>query len=142
MNYTMDERLNYITNYDEKKVNEKYVYFHNDTHLPVMVDSWISGSNTLYCRKIEAGERNIIHSSVGEWHLNIMFPNNSDYEIWKEKEPKFIKHSSIIGKFRCKPCTYNDYSWMEYDEPFHCDYSLLETDENKVTGHIRFYKKI
>lgn len=137
----MDERLNYITKYDQRTVNKKYVYFHNDTELPVMIDSWITGSNTLYCRKIEAGERKMIHSSVGGWHMNIMFPDNNEYELWKEKEPKFTKYSSILGKFRCEPFASGKYSWMEYDEPFHCEYTVLEPHENKVTGHIRFYKK-
>lgn len=139
----MDERMNYITKYDGRTVNQKYVYFHNDSELPVMVDSWITNSNKLYCRKIEAGERKIINSSVGEWHLNIMFPENDDYQLWKEKEPKITENrSSILGKFRCESCFSGNYSWMEYDEPFHCEYSILEPDENKVTGQIRFYKKI
>jgi hypothetical protein len=138
----MDERLNDITKYSIQSVNEKYIYFHNDTELPLIVDSWIIGSNKLYCRKIEAGERKIIHSSVGEWHLNFMFTDD-DYQLWVKKEPEFTKYNRcLLGNFRSKPCAMGEYSWMEYDEPFHCEYSVLEPDENKVTGQIRFYKKV
>jgi len=120
-----------------------YVYFHNDSELPVMVDSWITDNNQLYCRKIDAGQKLIIHSSVGEWHLNIMFPDYDDYQLWVQKEPNITeKRSSIVGKFRCESCFSGNYSWMEYDEPFHCEYSKVEPDENKVSGQIRFYKKI
>lgn len=120
----------------------KYIHFHNDTELPLMMDSWIDGSNKLYIRKIEAGQKVIVHSSVGEWHLNIMFPNNEDFEIWVQKEPEFIRHRTfILGKFRSRPCASGNYSWMEYDEPFHCEYSEIEPDEHIVTGKIRFYKQ-
>jgi hypothetical protein len=117
----------------------KHIYFHNDTKLPVMIDSWVDGSNILYCRKIEAGEKKIVHSSVGEWHLNIMFPDNNDYSLWKENEPEF--HGNLLGKFRSKPCVFGNYSWMEYDEPFYCDFNTIEPDENNISGLIRFYKK-
>jgi hypothetical protein len=119
----------------------KYINFHNDTELPLMIDSWIDGSNVLYCRKIEAGQKLVVHSSVGEWHLHIMFPNNEDYNLWVQNEPEFTKYrSSIIGKFSSCPCASGDYSWMEYDELFQCEYSTVEHDDNNTTGLIRFYK--
>ena len=142
MSGKMNERLDIILRFNEKDRKEKYMYFHNDTDLPLMIDSWIENSNILYCRRIEAGEKSIVHSSVGEWHLNIMFPNNQDYQLWEEKEPEFTKYNRcILGKFRSLCCAYGEYSWMEYDEPFHCDYSLSEPDENNISGLIRFYKK-
>ena len=120
----------------------KYIHFHNDTELPLMMDSWVDGSNMSYCRKIEAGQKLVVHSCVGEWILNLMFPNNEDYRLWVQKEPEFTKYRpSLIGKFRSRPCYYGDYAWMEYDEPFDCEYSEIEPDENNVSGHIRFYKK-
>jgi len=112
----------------------KYIYFHNDTELPLMIDSWIDGSNLLYCMKIESGQKLIVHSSVGEWHLNIMFPNNEDYNLWVQNEPEFTKYrSSILGKFSSRHCASGDYSWMEYDEPFNCEYTRVEPDDNNIT---------
>ena len=143
MSDKMNERLDLISRFNERDRKEKYIYFQNETGLPLMIDSWIEYSNTLYCRMIEPGERKIVHSSVGEWHLNIMFPDNEHYKLWKEKEPEFTKYNRcLLGKFRSRPCASGNYSWMEYDEPFHCEYSVSDPDENNISGVMRFYKKV
>ncbi len=118
----------------------KQIHFHNTTELPVMVDSWIDGSNQLYSRKIEAGEKAILHSSVGEWHLHSMMDEEEDREKWVEKGlDKYL----LIGKFWSQPCDSNgEYAWIEWYEKFDCIYSEHESGGN-VKGLIRFvYKPI
>jgi len=110
----------------------KYVHFHNNTDLPVNISSWVDGSNTLQNSIIQPGAKHLIHSSVGEWHIDSMFHVDSEeYKIWKERG--LSKHH-IIGKFRSRPCASGNYSWLEYDEPFECIY--VEVPENKVPGLI------
>jgi hypothetical protein len=114
----------------------KFIHFHNDTDLPIMMDSWVDGSNHLYCRKIDPRQKLVVHSSVGEWHLNAMFRELEDRKLWNENG---FEKKILVGKFRSKPCASGNYSWMEYDEPFECTYSKVEiTDENKIGGLITF----
>ena len=56
------------------KFNEtiKYINFHNDSELPLNIDSWIDGSNVLQTITVEPREKLIIHSSEGEWYLHSM----------------------------------------------------------------------
>ena len=112
----------------------KYIYFHNDTDLPVQISAWVSGSNTLQVARIGPNEKNILHSSVGEWHLDSMFENKEDRNIWINAG---LETHLIIGKFRSDPCAMREYSWMEYNEPFKCIYS--ETNE-QIKGLITFIK--
>jgi hypothetical protein len=106
----------------------KYIEFYNNTDLPVMIDSWIDGSNILYSQKIEPYEKKQIHSSVGEWHLHTMFPNIKDYLIWKSKG---LENYNTIGKFRSQACAQNKYSWLEHDL-FICTYTEdIDITENK-----------
>ena len=118
----------------------KYIHFHNDTDLPVMVDSWVDGSNTLKCLRIDPQTKLILHSSVGEWHLNSMFPNSEDDKMWKEKNFDHSKYL-IIGKFRSDPCASGNYSWMEYDDPFECVYSEFDKPVENVIGLVTFRQK-
>ena len=114
----------------------KFILFHNDTELPVMVDSWVDGSSSLKCLKVEPREKLVIHSSVGEWHLNSMI-FDEDRKIWNDKG---LKKYTIVGKFRSDPCFSGNYSWMEYeDNVFNCVYSKLENYEDKrVKGIMTF----
>ena len=114
----------------------KYINFHNNTDLPIMIDSWIDGSNSLKCLKINAGEKLVIHSSVGEWHVNSMFDDDDDWNQWKEYGlEKYIN----LGKFRSDPCAMNNYSWMEWQDIFNCVYSKCEPSyENNIIGFITF----
>lgn len=110
----------------------KYVHFHNNTNLHVNISSWIDGSNTMQNKIIKPGAKHLIHSSVGEWHMDSMFHSGSEeYKIWKERG--LTKHD-IIGKFRSDPSAMCEYSWLDYDDPFECVYS--EIQDNKVVGLI------
>jgi hypothetical protein len=107
----------------------KYIYFHNNTDLPLMISSWVDGSNTLKYAKINSGQKVIVHSSVGEWHLDSMFDDvfYDDRKIWKDNG---LEKHLIIGKFRSSPCASGNYSWLDYDEPFQCIYTKLDVSEN------------
>ena len=123
----------------------QYIYFHNDSDLPVIVEGWQntkSGISALVETRVEPRQQLIVHSTVGEWHMNSMFYDDKDIERWKGLE----KHS-IIGKFRSRPCASGNYSWLEYDEPFRCVFTdITEEDlnkidapnKNKITGKITF----
>jgi hypothetical protein len=113
----------------------KYIYFHNTTDLPVQICRWITGSNTLKSTRVGPKEKHLLHSSVGEWHMDSMFSDDADCEIWKNAG--LGKHH-IIGKFRSKPCIQGEYSWMEYYEPFDCIYS---EPDSCGRGMITFIKR-
>jgi hypothetical protein len=113
----------------------KHIYFNNTTDLPLQICRWITGSNTLKSTRIGPHEKHLLHSSVGEWHIDSMFSEDADCEIWKNAG---LEKYGIIGKFRSDPCIQGNYSWMEYYEPFHCIYSETESE---VKGLITFIKK-
>ena len=85
--------------------------------------------------QIGPDEKKILHSSVGEWHMDSMFNDHSDCDIWKTAG--LGKHL-IIGKFRSDPCASGNYSWMEYYEPFECVYSEIANSGDEVKGLITF----
>jgi hypothetical protein len=115
----------------------KQIHFHNSTKLPVTIDSWIDGSNTMYSRKINPGEKSIIHSSVGEWHINSILDKKEDKKIWTDEG---LSKYTILGKFRSQPCASGNYSWMEWEEIFDCVYSNYDLGGN-VKGLITFVYK-
>ena len=115
----------------------KYINFHNDSDFPVMIDSWVDGSNALKCFRVGSREKLIIHSSVGEWHINAMLTNKEDRKLWDDNEK--LKKVTLIGKFRSDPCAMGKYSWMEYNGLYDCIYSELETPIKNVKGLITFY---
>ena len=121
----------------------KYINFHNNSDLPIMIDSWIDGSNTLQCLKVGPGEKRVIHSSVGEWHVNSMFDEDDDWTMWKEHG---LKSYVNLGKFRSDPCAIGEYSWMDWDHIFDCIYSkcdpiLLPMSSQPITGLVTFVFK-
>jgi hypothetical protein len=121
-----------LTNNVKKEIN-----FHNSTDLPVMIDSWIDGSNKLYSRKIDPAEKCIIHSSTGEWHIHCMMDEESDRQIWVEKGlDKYL----LIGKFWSQPCANGNYSWIEWEERFDCVYSDYDLG-GETKGLITFVLK-
>jgi len=83
---------------------------------------------------IRPQEKKFLHSSVGEWHMDSMFPAGEDRDLW---ENAGLGNHLIIGKFRSDPCASGNYSWMEYYEPFDCIYSTVNDDE-KAKGLITF----
>jgi hypothetical protein len=114
----------------------KYIYFHNDTDLPVLIDAWVDGSNTLKTIRIKPFESSVIHSSVGEWHMHAMFDDDVDNALWKDRG--LGKYYHMIGKFRSDPCASGNYSWMEYRH-FICDYRDYSIDSDpRVKGQIKF----
>jgi hypothetical protein len=121
----------------------KYIHFHNDSDLPLLIDSWVDGSSILSTIKIEPREKRIIHSSVGEWHIHSMFaPSSEDRKIWCENG---LGEHIQIGKFRSDPCVSGNYSWLE-SVLFECIYSeitTLEIPETKknVRGIMTFSQK-
>lgn len=121
--------------------NNKYIYFYNNTHLPIMLESWVDNSCQLKRSKINPGEKRLVHSSVGEWHLSSIFKEGKDNNEWTEcfgkNEMGYTKYA-FIGKFTTKPCYFGNYSWMDYEEPFQCVYSRETPDENGVNGLITY----
>jgi len=113
----------------------KHIYFENKTNLPVQISAWTDGSNTMNTIRVGPGEKWMVHSSVGEWHIDSMFYSDADSDLWVKAG---LTKYSIIGKFRSEPCASGNYSWMEYHEPFHCTYTEI-TDE-PVKGLILFTK--
>lgn len=112
----------------------QYINFHNTTDLPLNICAWVKNSNTLQSARIGPFEKLILHSSVGEWHIDSMFSNEDDRSAWKNAGlEKYLN----VGKFRSDPCASGNYSWMEYYEPFDCIYT--ETSD-KVKGLITFVK--
>jgi len=111
----------------------KYIHFHNNTDLPICIDSWVDYSDysQMVQLRIEAREKRVVYSSVGEWHLNCMFNSIEDRKIWEDKG---LGDCINIGKFRSNPCVSGNYSWME-DQLFECVYSELK---NPTKGIITF----
>ena len=115
----------------------KYIHFHNNTDLPIMINSWVDGSNKLQHIKIHPNEKRIIHSSVGEWHLNSMFESIEDRNIWKEKGLDLNRHITI-GTFRSNRSASGNYSWIEDEDVFECIFTHIENididnDNNNTT---------
>ncbi len=109
-----------------------YIHFHNQTDLPIMLSSWVKGSNILHHIRVAGGEKLLVHSSVGEWHMDSMLDSNEDLKMWKDAG---LAKKLILGKFRSDPCFQGNYSWMEYDEPFDCIFTPGEI------GQITFLRK-
>ena len=112
-----------------------YIHFHNDTDLPVIIDSFVDNSNILQHFRIGPREKFLLHSSVGEWHVNAML-NKEDRKIWDDNPN--LKHVILIGKFRSDPCARGNYSWLEYDNLYSCIYTELETPINNVKDVMTF----
>ena len=112
-----------------------YIYFHNTTALPLQICRWTTGSNTLKTTRIGPNEKHLLHSSVGEWHMDSMFDDGEDRDAWTTAG---LGHHHIIGKFRSDPCAMGEYSWMEYSEPFRCVYSKID---GEIKGLITFIKR-
>jgi hypothetical protein len=118
----------------------KYINFHNNTDMPIRVSAWVEGSNKLQTVTIKAEEKCLLHSSVGEWHLDAMFDDDEDWERWVKKG---LKNHAVIGKFRSNPCIRGEYSWLEHDNVFNCVYSKTPfTDKNSVNGLMTFTRLI
>jgi len=119
-------------------MSEKYIHFHNDTDLPVMVDSWVDGAKIMQYTRIGPREKQIIHSSVGQWTLNARLYNQNDHQKWVDKG---LGNFTTIGIIRSKPTIHSkQIAWMEWNEPFECIYNE-DFDESDVKGLITFIQK-
>ena len=105
-----------------------YIYFHNDSDLPLMIDYWGDGSNCLQTLRVGPRTKILLNSSVGEWHLNTLFYSSDDKKIWIDKG---FGNYNTIGKFRSNPCASGNYSWLEFYD-FDCVYSESESDVKGV----------
>ena len=139
-------RLCYIIIYVTKQTMSifgeptKYIHFNNDTDLPVLIDAWISNDHgtmsTLVTTRIAPFESKLLYSSVGEWHMNAMFYDDTDKAVWKERG--LLQTHFDIGKFRSDPCIMGNYSWMEYKH-FICQYADFKNEnEPQVKGQMTF----
>lgn len=117
----------------------KYIHFRNNTDLPIMINTWIDGSNKLQYIKINPREKRILHSSVGEWHLNTMFESMHDRRIWEENGFNLTR-CITIGKFRSNRSASGNYSWLEDDHLFECTYTNTNISD-EVNGLITFSQK-
>jgi hypothetical protein len=100
--------------------SSSYITFHNNTDVPIMIDSWKDNSPSLHSHVVKTKDKVFIHSSVDEWHLHSMFPNADDRKKWVERG---WGKELYIGKFRSEPCIQGQYSWLESDKIFECIYS-------------------
>ena len=114
-----------------------YILFHNNTELPINVNSWINNSSVLSSLKVNPGEKRIIPSSVDEWYMDTIFEDFSERRIWREKG---FDDYFTIGKFRSKPFSNGNYAWMEYEEHFDCVFVPPENGQN-IEGKITFLQK-
>lgn len=113
----------------------KYIHFCNDTDFPLNIGSWVDGSNTMSFARIPPRKTLILHSSVGEWHMDSMLDDDDDQKIWVDAG---LGNRTIIGKFRSEPCASGNYSWLEYDEPFECTYSEFGDPSSDIKGLMTF----
>ena len=134
--------IKYLVKITKMNFNEtiKYINFHNDSELPLNIDSWIDGSNMLHTISVEPGQKLILHSSEGEWQLQAMLQSDKR-DIWCQKG---LDKILTIGKFRSQPCYLGNYVWLDYSSIFECVYSELLDDvdnENKIRGLMTFSVK-
>jgi hypothetical protein len=122
----------------------KYINFHNNSELPIMVDSWVDGSNSMLSLRVGPHESLILHSSVGEWHVDSMLTDDADCKLWIDAG--LTRYYNNLGKFRSDPCASGNYSWMEWEHIFDCIYSKCDpvfhdkTNEH-ITGLVTFVFK-
>jgi hypothetical protein len=116
----------------------KYILFHNATNLPIQICAFVDWSNSLHSTVINASETVVLHSSVGEWHMDSMFENSEHRKAWEDAG---LEKYSNVGKFRSKPCATGNYSWMEYNDPFDCAYVDINHEHAKYKGLIVLRKK-
>jgi len=83
------------------------------------------GLSSLKTVIVNPGEKLIVCSTVGEWHIDSMLCNEEHSNPWVQRG---LEKYNDVGKFRSQPCASGNYAWMEYDEPFTCTYSEAEGD--------------
>ena len=107
-------------------INIERILFHNNTHLPVIVETWVNNnskmSHYLTNLVVEPFEYADLTSITGEWYINCRFSDEPRRSLWTQfytdKNLNYIG-SYYLGKFRNTPCMRGEYSWLE-DEYFEC----------------------
>jgi len=104
------------------------VLFHNNTHLPIIVETWVNDnskiSHTLTNLVVEPFEYADLTSITGEWYINCRFSEERRMTLWRQfytDKNTNNMGSYYLGKFRNAPCMRGEYSWLE-DDYFECVY--------------------
>ena len=110
-----------------------YIYFHNASPFPLMVDTWIN--LTMESRLIQPNGIYLLERSTTEWHMNTMFfGDKKNREIWEKNGYGSLTQ---LGMFSSVPCIKGNHVWMEHDGPFDCIYSKIK--DGKTDGLITFF---
>jgi hypothetical protein len=120
-----------------------YIEFCNSTPFPVIIEAWenaFCGLNILGHTRIEPHKTTVIHSIVGEWHIQTFFDRKDDVEAWQNAG---YACGYYLGKFRSDACASGNYAWMENDNDFECVYTQFTTpmyisEDEKIDGLITF----
>ena len=105
-------------------LNTEHIIFHNKTHLPIIVETWVYNNPNLINVVIEPFEKKQLYISTGEWYINCRFYEEHRKLLWKQFYTNKLSNLVFLyylGKFRNTPCFRGDYSWLEYDW-FECLY--------------------
>ena len=106
-------------------LNNQHITFHNNTYLPVIVETWLYNNPQLTNVVIGPFENTQLYSITGEWYINYSFNEEPHIQLWKQfytdKFANNVDYSYYLGKFRNTPCIQGVYSWIE-DERFECLY--------------------
>jgi len=103
----------------QEELTKYFPIFINSSGLPINLETWqtkrVSGLETLNAVLVKTGEQIVLPSSNGEWYLQTYLSK----EFADEWIQDGFRVGYQIGKFRNKPCTLGNYSWMNYDNsPF------------------------
>jgi len=120
---------------------KEYIYFHNNTELPLIIEAWvwINGTSILKTVHIEPYEKAILYSTIGEWYMNTMLLNSHDKELWIKKG---LEKCVNIGKFRSKPCIMGNYCWLDWEDKFECFYTEIDSNTKKELENIELGSNI
>jgi len=108
----------------------KFIFFHNNTDLPINVGAW-NDQHVFRYTKINAGIRQLLYSTDGKWHLDSMFQD-------KEARDELIKQGLgektyyEIGEFSSEPCAPGNYVKLEYQNKKNQKFACLYTEINEV----------
>jgi hypothetical protein len=113
-----------------KALNQKAIYFRNDTEIPVMIQNWcpyLEDSQTMRTMTIAPQENETLFCVIGEWYVNIV-PEDPNTE------------PTPIATLWCQPSGCGDYSFMETDD-FACEYNNIAYLGGTVYGMITLKDK-
>jgi hypothetical protein len=99
--------------------NNKYsVVLVNNSHLPFIIETWMSilndelcGISVLESIIINKYEEITLYSLTGDWYISSLFTDETIKQIWQTNNLPL----TTIGKFRSLPCISGNYSWINFD---------------------------